>query len=145
MGVRDEVGAREGQEHSDTTNAEAVRRTVGMRGLPRTWRNAHCWTWPGSQKTAIKQRESTQSCAVTPKDTSRQEEHRTASRTPAERRRRGGRRAGRNFLLTIQAKSPRCQPAQSSRLHVTGDFGNYLSREDEMLPILVLAGDALSS
>lgn len=56
------------------------------------------------------------------------------------------RQAGRQkFLLTIQAKSPRCQPAQSSRLHVTGDFGNYLSREDEMLPILVLAGDALSS
>lgn len=91
MGVRDEVGAREGQqEDSDTTNEEAVRRAVRMRGLPQTWRNAHCWTRPGSQKTATKQRESTQSRAVTPKDASREGEHRTASRTPAARRCRGG-------------------------------------------------------
>ena len=89
MGVRDEVGAREGQLEDSDTSAEAVR-TVRMRGLPQTWRNTRCWTRPGSQKTATKQRESAQSCAVTTKDASREEEHRTASKTPTERRGRGG-------------------------------------------------------
>lgn len=71
------MGAREGQqEDSDTTNEEvAVRRTTGeTRGLLQTWRNARCWTQPGSQKRATRQRESTQSCAVTPEDASREED-----------------------------------------------------------------------
>lgn len=130
VGGRDEVGAREGQqEDSDTTNKEAVR-TVGMHGLPQTWRNAHCWTRPGSQKTATKQRESTQSCAVTPKDASREEAHRTPWKTP---RKEGAEEAARQrFSLTVQANSPRHQPVQSSGLRATEDLGNVLSQEYEI-------------
>lgn len=86
-GVREVVGAREGQrEDSDTINEKEVAKgtMAGTQCLPQTWRSVRCRMGPELQN-----RESTQSCAMTPKDARREKEHRTASETAKEGRGRG--------------------------------------------------------
>lgn len=120
---------QEGQDDSDTMNKEAAVRTmVGTHGLPQTWRNAHCWTWPGSQKRATKQKESTQSCAVTPKDARREEEHRTASIKTQ------GKKVQRMQVYKVLTKQTAPGTSwQSSGLHVTETW--EMISGYEMLPL----------